>query len=55
MLAEAVEIGHQQGLAVSPNPNPFSYDRFLQNWPDWDQRGLIEELVVPLSTGFSLL
>jgi uncharacterized lipoprotein YddW (UPF0748 family) len=33
-------------VALSPNPHPFSYENFLQDWPTWEQRGLIEELVL---------
>ncbi len=33
-------------LSISPNPFPFSYERYLQDWPTWEQRGLVDELVV---------
>lgn len=33
-------------VALAPNPYPFSYENFLQDWPTWEQRGLIEELIL---------
>ncbi|WP_008314406.1 glycoside hydrolase family 10 protein [Leptolyngbya sp. PCC 6406] len=33
-------------VSISPNPYPFSYGRYLQDWPTWEQRGFVEELVV---------
>jgi len=35
-------------VAVAPNPQEFSYRRFLQDWHTWEQRGLVEELIVQL-------
>ncbi len=33
-------------VSVSPNPYPFAYDHYLQAWPDWVNRGIVDELVV---------
>lgn len=33
-------------LSVSPNPYPFSYDHYLQDWPTWQQRGFVDELII---------
>ncbi|MGB8702490.1 MAG: glycoside hydrolase family 10 protein [Thermosynechococcaceae cyanobacterium] len=33
-------------VSLSPNPAPFAYETFLQDWPDWERRGYLEELVV---------
>ncbi|MDJ0704774.1 MAG: family 10 glycosylhydrolase [Leptolyngbyaceae cyanobacterium MO_188.B28] len=35
-------------MSVSPNPHPFAYKHFLQNWPDWRQRGYVEEIIIQL-------
>lgn len=35
-------------ISLSPNPQEFSYDYFLQDWHSWERRGLIEELIVQL-------
>jgi uncharacterized lipoprotein YddW (UPF0748 family) len=36
----------QAVMSVSPNPYPFSYDFYLQDWPTWQQRGYVDELLV---------
>ncbi|MBD2103697.1 glycoside hydrolase family 10 protein [Leptolyngbya sp. FACHB-261] len=33
-------------MALSPNPWEFSYQNYLQDWRDWERRGLVEELIV---------
>jgi len=33
-------------FSVSPNPYPYAYEHFLQDWPTWQQRGYIDELIV---------
>jgi uncharacterized lipoprotein YddW (UPF0748 family) len=33
-------------MALSPNPQPFSYQAFLQDWATWERQGLVEELIV---------
>lgn len=33
-------------VALAPNPQPFAYETFLQDWVTWERRGLIEELVL---------
>lgn len=35
-------------LSVSPNPYPFSYNKYLQDWPTWDEIGLIDELIIQI-------
>lgn len=40
-------------VALAPNPQPFSYETFLQDWPTWEQRGLIEELVLQVYRTYS--
>ncbi|MEM6837057.1 MAG: family 10 glycosylhydrolase [Cyanobacteria bacterium P01_C01_bin.120] len=35
-------------LSVSPNPYPFSYARYLQDWPTWDADGLLDEIIVQI-------
>jgi uncharacterized lipoprotein YddW (UPF0748 family) len=35
-------------LSLSPNPYPFAYNQFLQNWPSWERRGYVEELIVQI-------
>lgn len=35
-------------VSVSPNPYPFSYVNYLQDWPEWERRGILDELVVQL-------
>ncbi|HEY9761600.1 MAG TPA: family 10 glycosylhydrolase [Trichocoleus sp.] len=38
----------QAMVSVSPNPYPFSYVKYLQDWPEWERRGIVDELVVQL-------
>ncbi len=33
-------------FALAPNSHPFAYANYLQDWKTWQQRGLIEELIV---------
>lgn len=33
-------------LSVSPNPYPFSYAKYLQDWPTWEAEGILDEVVV---------
>lgn len=33
-------------VALSPNPQDFSYQTALQDWQTWERQGLIEELIV---------
>lgn len=33
-------------LSVSPNPYPFSYAKYLQDWPQWEAAGLLDEIIV---------
>lgn len=35
-------------LSVSPNPYPFAYTNYLQDWPEWETRGYVDELVIQL-------
>jgi uncharacterized lipoprotein YddW (UPF0748 family) len=38
----------QAVVSISPNPYPFAYGNYLQDWPTWVNRGLVEELVVQI-------
>ena len=33
-------------VSISPNPYPFAYVNYLQDWPSWVNRGIVDELVV---------
>jgi uncharacterized lipoprotein YddW (UPF0748 family) len=33
-------------VSISPNPYPFAYVNYLQDWPAWVNRGIVDELVV---------
>ncbi|WP_072016229.1 glycoside hydrolase family 10 protein [Leptolyngbya sp. KIOST-1] len=33
-------------VSISPNPYPFAYVNYLQDWPTWVNRGIVDELVV---------
>jgi uncharacterized lipoprotein YddW (UPF0748 family) len=33
-------------VSLSPNPAEFAYSTSLQDWPDWVQRGIVDEVVV---------
>ncbi len=33
-------------LSVSPNPYPWSYRTYVQDWPSWVEGGLVDEVVV---------
>lgn len=46
-IFRSIKAGNPDCLvALSPNPYPFAYETFLQDWPTWERRGLIEELVL---------
>ncbi|MGB5973124.1 MAG: family 10 glycosylhydrolase [Nodosilinea sp.] len=33
-------------VSISPNPYPFAYANYLQDWPEWVNRGIVDELVI---------
>ncbi|MFZ9520784.1 MAG: glycoside hydrolase family 10 protein [Silvanigrellaceae bacterium] len=33
-------------LSVSPNPYPWSFQNYVQDWPSWVESGLVDEVVV---------
>ena len=35
-------------MSVSPNPHPFAYEHFLQDWVNWRRRGYAEEIIIQL-------
>lgn len=35
-------------VSISPNPYPFSYANYLQDWPEWVDQGLVDELVIQI-------
>ncbi|MGP1375380.1 MAG: glycoside hydrolase family 10 protein [Almyronema sp.] len=35
-------------VSVSPNPYPFSYGNYLQDWPTWVEQGSVDELIIQL-------
>jgi uncharacterized lipoprotein YddW (UPF0748 family) len=35
-------------LSVSPNPYPFSYAKYLQDWPTWEAEGILDEVIVQI-------
>jgi len=35
-------------FSISPSPAGFAYNRYLQNWPDWERSGYAEELLVQI-------
>jgi uncharacterized lipoprotein YddW (UPF0748 family) len=35
-------------LSVSPNPYPFAYVRYLQDWPTWENNGILDEIVIQI-------
>jgi uncharacterized lipoprotein YddW (UPF0748 family) len=35
-------------VSISPNPYPFAYVNYLQDWPAWVSRGLVDELIVQI-------
>ena len=35
-------------LSVSPNPYPFSYAKYLQDWPAWESAGILDEIIVQI-------
>ena len=34
------------GLSVAPNPYPWSFRNYVQDWPSWVERGLVDEVIV---------
>ena len=46
-LFQAVKKANPQAImSVSPNPYKFSLNSYLMDWRTWEQKGLIEELIV---------
>ncbi|QQE64191.1 hypothetical protein GFS31_08700 [Leptolyngbya sp. BL0902] len=35
-------------ISISPNPHPFAYAYYLQDWPTWVNRGIVDELIVQI-------
>ncbi|MFH7243991.1 MAG: glycoside hydrolase family 10 protein [Spirulina sp.] len=35
-------------ISISPNPHPFAYVNYLQDWPTWVNRGIMDELIVQI-------
>jgi uncharacterized lipoprotein YddW (UPF0748 family) len=35
-------------VSISPNPYPFAYVNYLQDWPTWVERGLVDELLIQI-------
>ncbi len=35
-------------VALSPNPQTFAYETYLQDWKTWERRGYVEELIVQI-------
>lgn len=35
-------------ISISPNPHPFAYANYLQDWPTWVNRGIMDELIVQI-------
>lgn len=35
-------------ISISPNPHPFAYVNYLQDWPTWVNRGIVDELIVQI-------
>ncbi|MEB3288820.1 MAG: family 10 glycosylhydrolase [Leptolyngbya sp.] len=35
-------------ISISPNPHPFAYANYLQDWPTWVNRGIVDELIVQI-------
>ncbi|MBE9140811.1 family 10 glycosylhydrolase, partial [Nodosilinea sp. LEGE 07088] len=33
-------------VSISPNPHPFAYVNYLQDWPEWVSRDIVDELVI---------
>lgn len=38
-------------LSVSPNPYPWSYKNYVQDWPAWVEAGIVDEVVVQVYRG----
>lgn len=38
----------QAVVSISPNPYPFAYVNYLQDWPTWVSRGIVDELVIQI-------
>jgi uncharacterized lipoprotein YddW (UPF0748 family) len=35
-------------VSISPNPYPFAYVNYLQDWPEWVEQGFVDELVIQI-------
>ncbi|NEQ95806.1 MAG: family 10 glycosylhydrolase [Cyanothece sp. SIO2G6] len=38
-------------ISLSPNPQPFARDKFLQDWEQWQQLGYLDDLIVQVYRG----
>lgn len=36
----------QAVVSISPNPYPFAYVNYLQDWPEWVNRGVVDEMII---------
>ncbi|MBL1173688.1 glycoside hydrolase family 10 protein [Pantanalinema sp. GBBB05] len=46
---QSVKARKRQAIvSLSPNAYPYAYEHSLQDWPTWQQQGLIEELLVQI-------
>jgi len=36
----------QAVVSISPNPYPFAYVNYLQDWPEWVNRGIVDEMII---------
>ncbi|NET10611.1 MAG: family 10 glycosylhydrolase, partial [Symploca sp. SIO2B6] len=55
LMGHIVEAVHQIKpdchISLSPNPQPFARDKFLQDWEQWQQLGFIDDLIIQVYRG----
>lgn len=48
-IARAVKTSNPQAIvSISPNPPEFAYQKYLQDWLNWVDQGIVDEVIVQL-------
>ena len=51
IVSEVHEIDPNSHISLSPNPQPFAKDKFLQDWEQWHRLGLLDDLIIQVYRG----
>ena len=51
IVTEVHAIDPNCHISLSPNPQPFAKDKFLQDWEQWQRLGLLDDLIIQVYRG----